>query len=164
MKKIALLALALVLALGSLGVAYAMWFEDLYIEGYVETGTLDAEWSIDDWGDDETKDFSSVEPYIIGDTLYIDVYNAYPCVTYFVDFDVYNAGTIPFHVCNLTCDFANFPGDASVTAVDPFQVHPGYHGYGTIELHMLNAYDPQENSVYTFSCDLKAVQYNEACP
>ena len=61
MKKIGLLALALVLALGTLGVGYAMWFEDLIIDGTVYTGDLDADWSIETFGDDETKD-SAVHP------------------------------------------------------------------------------------------------------
>jgi hypothetical protein len=164
MKKIALLALALVLALGSLGVAYAMWYEDLFIEGTVYTGELDANWSIEACYDNETKDYSKVTAEIIGDTLFIYVDNAYPCVTYTVEFDVSNDGTIPFHVCGLVCDFSNFPGEAWVTAVEPFQVHPGEHALGAINLHMLNENDPQENTTYTFKCDLLAVQYNEACP
>lgn len=41
LKKIGLLALALVLALGSLGVAYAAWTDEVYIQGTVNTGTVD---------------------------------------------------------------------------------------------------------------------------
>jgi len=41
LKRIGLLALALVLALGSLGVAYAAWTDSVYIDGTVNTGTLD---------------------------------------------------------------------------------------------------------------------------
>jgi len=40
MKKIGLLSLALVLALGTLGVAYAMWFDTLEIEGTISTGEV----------------------------------------------------------------------------------------------------------------------------
>lgn len=40
MKKIGLLSLALVLALGTLGVAYAAWTDTITIEGTVNTGTL----------------------------------------------------------------------------------------------------------------------------
>jgi hypothetical protein len=41
LKRIGMLALALLIALGALGTAYAAWTEDLYIAGTVNTGTLD---------------------------------------------------------------------------------------------------------------------------
>jgi hypothetical protein len=165
MKKIGLLCLALVLALGSLGVGYAMWFEDLYIDGTVDTGTLDVEWSIHGYGDDETKDYSDCYAYIVGSTLYVEITNAYPCINYYVDFDIHNNGTIPVHVCQLVCTGpAQFPGTCTITQPTPMQIHPCEEALGTISIHLDNAYDPQENTRYTFSCDLKAVQYNEACP
>lgn len=40
MKKIGLLSLALVLALGSLGIGFAHWGDQLYVEGTVETGEV----------------------------------------------------------------------------------------------------------------------------
>jgi hypothetical protein len=40
MKKIGLICLALVLALGALGVGYAMWYQDVIIHGEVTTGTV----------------------------------------------------------------------------------------------------------------------------
>jgi len=41
LKRIGVLALALVIALGALGVSYTAWTEDLYINSAVNTGTLD---------------------------------------------------------------------------------------------------------------------------
>lgn len=43
MKKVGFICLALVLALGSIGVAYAMWDKTLYIDTTVNTGEVDAE-------------------------------------------------------------------------------------------------------------------------
>ena len=40
MKKIGILCLALVLALGSLGIGFATWSDQLYVEGTVETGEV----------------------------------------------------------------------------------------------------------------------------
>jgi hypothetical protein len=61
MKKIGLLCLALVLALGTLGVSYAMWDKYIYIDTTVNTGEVNAEFVsafTDDDGtvDDATKD------------------------------------------------------------------------------------------------------------
>jgi hypothetical protein len=111
-----------------MGVGYAMWYEDLYIDGTVYTGNLDANWSIESYGDNETKDYSDIVAAIDGDTLYVTVTNAYPCVTYFVNFDVSNDGTIPFHICDLVCTGPDvFPGTLTITQPTPFQVHPGDH-------------------------------------
>jgi hypothetical protein len=41
LKRTGLLALAIVLALGTLGVGYAAWTESVYVQGTVNTGTLD---------------------------------------------------------------------------------------------------------------------------
>jgi len=40
MKKIGILIMALVLAVGSLGVGYAMWFDDINVSGSVSTATV----------------------------------------------------------------------------------------------------------------------------
>jgi len=45
MKRVGILALALVLALGVLGVGYAMWDETLAVEGIVHTGEVSAVWT-----------------------------------------------------------------------------------------------------------------------
>jgi hypothetical protein len=43
LKRIGLLALALVIALGAMGTAYSIWTEDLYINSTVYTGNLDVD-------------------------------------------------------------------------------------------------------------------------
>ena len=44
MKRIGLLTVALVLALGSLGIAYAAWTDEVTIEGSIQTGEMRVEW------------------------------------------------------------------------------------------------------------------------
>lgn len=56
MKKIAILCLALVMALGSLGIGYAMWDKTLYIDGTVYTGEVDAKFILAFTDDDGTVD------------------------------------------------------------------------------------------------------------
>jgi hypothetical protein len=150
MKKIALLALALVLALGSLGVAYALWYDDLYITGQVDTGSIGAYWTCFATGDSEPdgKNYSSVSCSVgqtteTDDTLTMTITNAYPCIDYWVIADIHASGTLPIHVCDLQLDMSSienvgsyfvFACDANgnpimdgdkYTAVQyPIQIHP----------------------------------------
>jgi len=54
MKKLGLIVLALVIALGTLGVGYAMWSDTIFVNGTVETGTVDI---------NLTRDFSATYVY-----------------------------------------------------------------------------------------------------
>ena len=163
--KLGALFLVSIMALAGTSAAYAMWSETLYIDGYVETGELDVAWSIEDCGDSEPveKDFSWIEAEIIGYTLYVDIYNAYPCITYWVDVNIENTGTIPFHIWwDGVIDY-NFPGTVTFTP-DPHctQLHPDETWYGRLEIHLNN--DALENSVYSFDTDLVVHQWNEDYP
>ena len=66
MKKIGLLALAIVLALGALGVGYAAWTDTITINGTVNTGTLDID-AVYFSGSDIYKDLTPGTTY--GDTV-----------------------------------------------------------------------------------------------
>jgi hypothetical protein len=172
MKKIGILALALVLALGALGVGFALWSETLYIEGMVETGDLEADWILVGYGDTELpeKDVSYVDAYVCGKTLYITVYNAYPCIDYYVDFEIYNSGTIPLHVCGFNYDLGNM-GSGEADFVADFviyisgaslQLHPGESLSFTLNIHLNNL--AIQGETYWFTLDWVAAQYNEDCP
>ncbi len=56
MKKIGLLVLVLVIALGSLGVAYARWSDTVTINGPITTGKVCIEW-------DAIQEYTDVCPY-----------------------------------------------------------------------------------------------------
>lgn len=67
MRKIGVICIALVLALGSLGVAYAAWTDMIYVEGTVENGTVilgigDCDVRDDDAPDDFGGDFPTDKP------------------------------------------------------------------------------------------------------
>ena len=172
MKKIALICLALVVALGTLGVGFALWSDWLYIDGYVETGYIGAEWSIEYFYDNEEKpEVSYVEAYLISPTLmYIDIYNAYPSVTYTVGWDIHNTGSIPIHFDTPWIDYGNLPATTDFTFVAwnaagglvdlyGYQLHPCEYLYGELTIHLSN--DAVQNSSYQFYIDLQYGQYNE---
>jgi hypothetical protein len=120
MKKIGLLVLAVVFAVGALGVGYAHWSQTLYVDGSVTTGTYLVGFetcSTDDGGTtldpltDPAKDVGSTEAELldlVGDhggidifeTLSITLDNVYPGYKSRVDFDIGNGGTVPGNVVN----------------------------------------------------------------
>ena len=150
MKKIGLLCLALVLALGTMGIGYALWYDDLYITGQVDTGSIGAYWTCHDSGDSEPvdKNFSSVacsvgQTEVTDDTITITITNAYPCIDYWVIADIHASGSLPIHVCDLQLDMTSLPArttwgtfdcdtsgnpildEGEYTAVSyPIQIHP----------------------------------------
>lgn len=116
---LALLLLGVVLALGSLGVAYGLWSKTLTIDGTVNTGNVDAVWFYASCAEDppevEGKDVGSftVAPDPNDqEILLFTINNGYP--GYGVDCEVHfaNNGSIPVKVQSITEDDPN--GDAVI--------------------------------------------------
>ena len=158
MKKILILCLALVLALGSLGVAGALWWDWLYIDGYVYTGDIGAEWSVEAAYDNEQKpEVSYIEAYLMGpQTMWIDIYNAYPSVTYTVEWDIHCTGSVPIHF-DWPFIGGDLPAGATLTFTDmagvpidwpTVQLHQDDVMYGKLTLHLDN--DAEQNAFYYF--------------
>jgi len=143
MKKIGLLSLALVLALGTLGVGYAMWSDTLQIEGDVNTGELSVKfasqydndvndndpteagsWNVSGtkpvWtGQRHDKDVASTTSTFNqeeGKSARIIVATGYPCYWGSVIWDVLNDGTIPVKLHSIT--LTELSKDASEWAVN----------------------------------------------
>jgi hypothetical protein len=148
MKKIGLLLLALVVALGSLGVGYALWTQSLTVYGTANTGYLSASFNPD-------VRFQSV-PYttssftitsdgklddadqLLNNELNIVLDNVYPGYSQTVTFWIDNNGTIPFYASVNPADITVLQGGWSGTPVtDVFTfnadinneviVEPGYY-------------------------------------
>jgi len=162
-KKLAGIFALLTIALGMAGYAYATWYKYLYIEGQVNTGTLDVEWSIENARDTEpsNKDYSHIAGEIEGDTLYVTVYNAYPCIDYYLDINIYNSGTIPVHVYfgQMTGDLVGTVEVVGLPTGEYVQIHPDETWYGTIHVHL--AQEAQQGYTYHFGMDVYVVQWNE---
>lgn len=113
MKKIGLLILALVVALGGLGAGYAMWSDEINIEGRVGTAEVCLTWDprttpgLDNGVDPRfpeapdyvrywNKDVASTTVSGYGtDTLTITINNAYPGYYNDIELEYTNCGTIP---------------------------------------------------------------------
>lgn len=124
MKKIGILALALVFAFGALGVSYARWSQELYIEQTIETGVVRIGFAKVITGEKpeyEGKDVGSISGSLSGEIVghipnpipggppipvysevVVTVNNAYPCYEVWDVVDVANVGTIPVIITGLT--------------------------------------------------------------
>lgn len=162
MKKITLIAMTLVLALGLAGVGYALWSDSLYLEGTVNTGDIGLVWTQGEPWDTEIpeKDVSWGFCEIIGNTLYITVTDAYPSIYYHFPIDLHGVGSVPVHtlmtVINGNPDWVQLPN------LTGMQIHEGDDWFGEIVIHLDNS--ALENTQYTFSVQLDYWQYNEAGP
>jgi hypothetical protein len=177
MKKIGLICLTVVLALGSLGVAYALWSEELVIDSTVNTGEVNME-IVDITPNDppgtidpnHDKDVGSVVAEIDpGDNqrATITVTDAYPCYQGLVHFTVHNNGTVPVKLQAIIVDA---PPCITVSAWDGTgeQIEPGplwdppAMGDNTIRFHVEQCAD--ELATYTYTVEFYYVQWNEYVP
>jgi len=93
----------LMIALMAVGFAYAHWEKIITIEGTVNTGILHVSPSVYAETDD-AKEYCTVETDVDGNTVYIDIFNAYPCITVSGWIDFENDGTIPVNLVGIECD------------------------------------------------------------
>ncbi len=169
MKKAIGMFVALILALGMSGLAYASWSETLMIRGTVNTGTVDVEWSeVDNWDNEPAgKDVSWIACEIVDDTLIVTVTNAYPSIGYYNKVVIHNAGTIPVHIHDVVVDNPNL----GVVEVDisyedenedpielPVQLHPCDKIYAVIHVHLTQ--DAEMGTTYLFKAEIIAIQWN----
>ena len=171
--KIGSIFLISVLALASTGVSYALWSETININGTVTTGSVNIEFRNIVCGDSEIpeKDAASyieaIPDKVDGNTLVVTIHDAYPCITYTVDFDLYCAGNVPVHFTGFDINYGNCdPSWITFTGLDALDYRyggPQMHQYdsapGKITIHLDNT--ATQGTTYTFSATATAGQYNE---
>lgn len=164
-RKMAAMFASMLIALSIVGGAYALWFDVLLIDGSVDTGFIGATFHELGASDNEAlnKDVSRIECYVEGHVLHVDVFNAYPCITYINEFEIENTGSIPIHFwigqamgTGLEWVTVEFDGTA------PYQLHPGLSLTGRVIVHLDNT--AEQRAYYSFTVDLVYHQYNEVYP
>lgn len=161
--KVGLLCLALVLAVGGLGIGYASWSDVLYINSTVITDTVEVEFQGPyiqlDAGPDWTCDVGITNVRLTAppidtaqttitnpapDTLEIVVEHAYPSYCNHIYFDIHNSGTVPICIQEVRI---TFDGDTrTLTAVgletwdDMFELYWG-NNFGPTPLNPCGTFD-----------------------
>ena len=197
-NRIGTLFLASAVALAMIGGSYAMWSETIIMSGTVSTGTVDIAWSLDGFGDSEIegKDVRHISAYIDDDPdnatygqLIVAIYGAYPCIDYWVDFDVTCVGTVPVHFAvECTPAYLFTSGIITITPASGYgplagydangnyigtQLHEDDSWYGRLNFHFDNilwdtVLSPngwvQGGGPWTFTVTIHGFQYNEVWP
>jgi hypothetical protein len=159
MKKIGLLCLALVVALGMLGAGYAMWSDQVVIEGTVDTATLTIgfqEVFVTEDAEAEGKEVGSITGYMtdqkglhyiketglyepIYDRIVVTLNNTYPCYWGHVIFTLANGGTLPGVIAGL--DLIDPTGELEFMWTTPPPASPAW-GLFWKDLNGNGVYDP----------------------
>jgi len=180
MKKLGLVLIALVIALGAMGVGYAAWAQNLTITNNVETGYIsasffDASVGTDEYADLEYKiksdDNRDANGRLLKDVLEVDITDAYPGFNQTIWFRVINNGTVPFYltpgkvvvndgvnnvknIITVTTD-----GIDSGDVVEPGQTSAWHSYFLNVPGKMSQGYvDPAQKHTYTVTIPLVATQ------
>lgn len=160
MKKIGLLCLALVLALGTMGAGLAYWTETLTIGGSVATGNLDAEFSSSTFNPDAEIEATCIIDPPQHATITVD--NMYPGGSTTCTLTVDNTGSIPMKIDSvgivIPSDYETY---IQVSETHTMAVIPSL-GSGTVsvKISMLDSVTDGEGNSYTFDVKVNIVQFN----
>jgi len=150
-------------------VTYALWSQNLYIDGIVNTGYIDAEITPGDGWDTEPPEKNS--SFILSTSspdgpqiLRFEIYNAYPCIDYYQRFIIINTGSIPIHIAPFDINRGTLPNGATleITDLETIQVHPDESVEGLLHVHLDN--DAEQGTQYYFEISIMYHQWNENPP
>ncbi len=163
MKKVKYIALALVLCLGLIGGAYAVWTDTMSAEATVVTGCLEHSWWIAGhfpneatYEDEGHWHYGKVVPHTwsdwyAGDPLVIEMHNMYPGAEVVFYPRIYNTCTVPSKIVNASITrksgsatlFDNLQGqvamvhyDANNDSVGIVVWHTPWYSLGDLEAHL----------------------------
>jgi hypothetical protein len=176
LNKVWVLALALLVALGAMGVTYGAWTDEIYIEGSLATGDINASVTCNGVGYvvPSTPDTGITCASIINEPmkLQFSVTNALPNLTYYCNFKInnldLNAGD-PFESLPIKIDSVSLTPQDTYTGItasvinlptDP-QIDPGLSAGGTVRISVASdaPTNPTQNPVYTL--EVTVVRWNE---
>ncbi|MDD5701074.1 MAG: hypothetical protein PHU23_03400 [Dehalococcoidales bacterium] len=183
MKKLGLILIALVIALGAMGVGYAAWAQDLTIEntvnmGYISAGFYDASIDTDPYAElsyeidgSGKTDAAQAE---LEDVLKVTVTDAYPGFNQTIWFRVVNNGTVPFYLTpgDAVVKYGNkkvsniaavVPDISSQVIVEPQAVSAWYSYFLYIpgeDEGSGDFVDPVQKATYTVTIPLTATQFH----
>jgi hypothetical protein len=126
MKKIGLLCLALVLALGTLGIGYATWSDNVTVEEQIFSGDLCVRFASCSTNDEGTGNDNT-----LGDIGCMNTHNVTMCNPADpYDLNEFEECELDKHVGSSNCTRLDRDGDlyTEVLVVDAYDIYPSYYG------------------------------------
>ena len=162
LHKVWVLALALLVALGAMGVTYSAWTDEIYITGTLATGDVNATLTCgDEWEVPETEgtdiDCDTGDPM----TLDISVTNALEGVEYYCEFDINNASTsFPVKVDGVDLS-GSYTGVSASVDISPLglQIDPGDTETGRVNIHLTT--DASAGDTLNYTLEVSVKRWNE---
>jgi hypothetical protein len=172
LNRIGILAMALLLALGAMGTAYGAWVDEIYVEGTLSTGDINAGLSCGNRWEEVNGVVIDVPDTDIdcsggSMTLTIDVtnaqFNATPTLNphYYCEFTVSNAtGSLPIKIedMDITGSYTGVT-EAIEDLTEGTVIDPGDTATGKVHIHLTSAASAGANLTYTLTVTVE--RWNE---
>jgi len=175
LKRIGVLAMALLLALGAMGTAYGAWVEDLYINSTVSIGNTDASLDCADPCCSVVPATADTSIDCSGGSMTLDItvtnaqFNATPSLNphYYCDFTVSNTGSLPIRIQSVTlAQSAPNPDpykgvSAAIILPDPTVLDPGETTTTAGQVHIYLTTDASVGQTLEYTLTATVVLWNE---
>jgi hypothetical protein len=165
-RQLSIVALILVLAIASLGIAYGQWTQTLNITGTVNTGTMAVSFTDLVIPTDSYATFVGSGISDDGHTLTINTRNLYPGYSGTFEFKVISTGSIPVRVPAMAFDMTNAPAwlqvewDDGCPADTQLAATTGSETCKVTISVPTDAGNETQNKSFTFTTNLTANQFN----
>ena len=165
LNKIGILAMALLLALGAMGTAYGAWVDEIYIEGTLSTGDINASLACGTcWEevDGIVTDVPDTDIDCSGGsmTLNIDVTNAQEDVDYYCPFIVSNdTGSLPIKIESMSITDLTGVSEAIEDLTVGDVIDPGNTATGKVHIYLTSSEQVGENLAFTLEVSVE--RWNE---
>lgn len=161
LNRIGILAMALLLALGAMGTAYGAWVDEIYIEGTLSTGDINASLACGaSWEDPENDTDIDCGPGGTPMTLDIDVTSALEDVDYYCNFTVSNAaGSLPIKIASMSITDRTGVSEAIEDLTVGDVIDPGNTATGKVHISLTT--DEQVDNNLAFTLSVSVERWNE---
>lgn len=163
--KIAILSLVLVVGLAAVGLGFAGWSQELFINGTVNTGSVDMEFQ--NCRAVQANGMNNAETTVncldlngdgMAETMQVNIQGAFPGHVAAVLFDVHCSGSVPVHISEI---LITEPGDNVEVSISGIAVGDQIHPCESVPATLTARVNTNQAGQYGFSVRITAVNWSE---